>query len=176
MIYVALLRGVNVAGRTVPSKMLRELFGGAGFTGVKTILASGNVRFESADTDADTVKTAVEAALRQSLGFDVTVHLRTLEDIKAVIAADPFRVVTVTPDIRRYVSFYSAAPKGALPVPYTSDNGDIRVLVRTDGEVYGVVTLTPRTGTTDYMALLDREYGSTVTTRNWNTLLKLAAD
>ena len=45
--WVALLRGVNVNGVTVKSAELGALFRDLGFAEVKTVLASGNVRFEA---------------------------------------------------------------------------------------------------------------------------------
>ena len=176
MIYAAFLRGVNVGGRQAPSARLKAVFEGAGFSGVRTVLASGNVRFESPETDPDKVKTIAEDALREGLGYEVTVQVRTLDELRTIISEDPFRDVKITPDTRLYVSFYAKKPRGELPIPYVSEDGGIRVLKQTGSEVYGVVTLSPQTGTTDYMALVDREYGKGVTTRNWNTLLKLAGN
>jgi uncharacterized protein (DUF1697 family) len=45
--YIAFLRAINVGGHIVKMKDLRELFGSLGFTGVETVLASGNVVFET---------------------------------------------------------------------------------------------------------------------------------
>ena len=176
MTHVAFLRGINVGGRQVPSARLKSIFEAAGFTGVRTVLASGNVRFDSPETAPEKVVSTIESALRQGLGYEVTVQLRTLDELQAIVTGDPFRGITVTADTRLYVSFYSEKPRGELTIPYTSGNGGIRVLQQTAGEVYGIVMLSAHTGTTDYMALLDREYGKTVTTRNWNTLLKLAGN
>ena len=50
--YIALLRGVNVGGITVKSAELGELFDGLGFEGVRTVLASGNVVFETTKREA----------------------------------------------------------------------------------------------------------------------------
>jgi uncharacterized protein (DUF1697 family) len=176
MRYAAFLRGINVGGRQVASSKLKAVFASAGFTGVSTVLASGNVRFESPETSRGQLIATAGAALRKELGYEVIVQLRTLDELRSIVAADPFRDVAVTPETRLYVSFYSEKPRGGLRVPYAAENGELRILQQTAGEVYGVVTLSPRTGTTDYMALLDREYGRTVTTRNWNTLLKLAGN
>ena len=173
MIYAAFLRGINVGGHTAPSAKLRNVFDQAGFTGVRTLLASGNVRFESAETDREAVKAAVETALREGLGFEVGVQLRTLEELRAMIAADPFQGIAVTPQTHLYVSFIPGSAKGELALPYSSSDGELQVLKRTETEVFGVVTLSAHTGTTDYMALLEKKFGKDITTRNWNTVTKL---
>ena len=46
-VWIALLRGVNVGGVTIRSADLADLFRSLGFEGVRTVLASGNVRFET---------------------------------------------------------------------------------------------------------------------------------
>ena len=173
MIYAAFLRSVNVSGRLAPSATLKALFERAGFSGVKTLLASGNVRFETPETGRDKVRAAIENALRDGLGFEVGVQLRTLDELRGMIDGQPFRGIEVTPRTRLYVSFVSGTPKGDLPVPYSSGDGELRVLKFTGSEIYGVVLLSPTTGTTDYMALVEKEFGKDLTTRNWNTVLKL---
>ena len=45
-VYIALLRAVNVGGTgKLPMEQLVELCAGAGFTGARTYIASGNVIF-----------------------------------------------------------------------------------------------------------------------------------
>ena len=52
--YVAFLRGINVGGNNkIGMEELRQAFMSVGFAGVKTVLASGNVIFETQKTKAD---------------------------------------------------------------------------------------------------------------------------
>jgi uncharacterized protein (DUF1697 family) len=68
--YIALLRGVNVGGITVKSADLRTVFEELGYDGVRTVLASGNVVFESPSRTArGTLKRRIEAALRDRFGY-----------------------------------------------------------------------------------------------------------
>ena len=72
--YVALLRGINVNGVKILSVDLAELFRTLGFTEVKTVLASGNVRFDSeatdaAATDTATLKATIDRALRERFSY-----------------------------------------------------------------------------------------------------------
>ena len=48
-LYIALLRAINVGGRTVKMDRLRDLFEQVGFSAVETFIASGNVIFAAAE-------------------------------------------------------------------------------------------------------------------------------
>lgn len=68
--HVALLRGVNVNGITIKSADLKALFVGLGFDAVRTVLASGNVLFNSEDgveSDSDALRGRIQQALRERL-------------------------------------------------------------------------------------------------------------
>ncbi|AYF96998.1 DUF1697 domain-containing protein [Protaetiibacter intestinalis] len=89
MRYVILLRGVNVGGVTVKMAELREVLEGLGYDEVKTVLASGNALVSTA-ASAATVKTDVEAALRERFGYDAWVHVLTTAGLRAVVDGYPF--------------------------------------------------------------------------------------
>lgn len=88
--YVALLRGVNVGGITVKSAELAALFRDLGFAAVRTVLASGNVVFESDETDASALKTRIERALGERFGYEAWIVLVTRDQLAAAIEAFPF--------------------------------------------------------------------------------------
>ncbi|MGH7593529.1 MAG: DUF1697 domain-containing protein [Gemmatimonadales bacterium] len=88
--WVALLRAVNVGGTgKLPMAELKALCCDAGFARVETYIASGNVVFQSKATPG-----AVQAALEQRLlgyvGKPIGVLLRTAEEMRAVLKANPF--------------------------------------------------------------------------------------
>jgi uncharacterized protein (DUF1697 family) len=88
--YVALLRGVNVGGITIKSAELGELFRSLGFDAVRTVLASGNVVFETDETDASGLKRHIERALRERFGYDAWIVLVTGEKLAEIVDAFPF--------------------------------------------------------------------------------------
>jgi uncharacterized protein (DUF1697 family) len=88
--YVALLRAVNVGGTgSLAMADLVRLCSDAGFTKVKTHIASGNVVFESR-APAATVKSKLEQSLLAHTGKPVGVLIRTAEEIADVLKASPF--------------------------------------------------------------------------------------
>ncbi len=93
--YVALLRGINVNGITIKMADLAATFGDLGYTGVKTVLASGNVLFETpesqaAETDAAAIKARIERALSDAYGYEAWIVLVNFETLTAVVQAYPF--------------------------------------------------------------------------------------
>ena len=110
--YVALLRGVNLVGRsTLKMADLKAIADELKLERARTYIASGNLLFES-DLAESTVKRMLEQRLAEYAGKPVGVMVRTAEEIAAVVAANPFadqppgRVVAIFLD--------SAPPKSAL--------------------------------------------------------------
>lgn len=88
--FIALLRAVNVGGTgKLPMTELKRMCESAGFTAVRTYIASGNVVFDSKKS-AGQVKAALEEALLQYAGKQVQVMLRTAPEMAAVLAGNPF--------------------------------------------------------------------------------------
>jgi len=87
--WVVLLRGVNVNGVTIKSAPLSACLNSAGYTGVRSVLASGNVTL-LADGSAPDVKQGVEKALRDEFGYDAWVVVLTPDRLGEIAAGYPF--------------------------------------------------------------------------------------
>ncbi|HEY5857611.1 MAG TPA: DUF1697 domain-containing protein [Aldersonia sp.] len=88
--YVAFLRGVNVGGIKVEMAPLRAMFDGLGFESVRTVLASGNVVFETDRTGRAKLKSDIEAALREAFGYDAWIVLLDTDTVERIVDAYPF--------------------------------------------------------------------------------------
>lgn len=89
--YVAFLRGMNLGGRRIKNEELRRHFEEMGFEEVATFRASGNVVFSNPGREAEAkLAQRVEAELDARLGYDVPVFLRTIEEVAAIAAHEPF--------------------------------------------------------------------------------------
>jgi uncharacterized protein (DUF1697 family) len=105
--YIALLRAVNVGGTgKMPMTELVAMCEAAGFSKVKTFIASGNVIFTSKLSETK-VKAALEKALADYAGKPVGVMVRTAAEMAAVLAANPFPEM---PGNRTVAIFLDAAP------------------------------------------------------------------
>jgi uncharacterized protein (DUF1697 family) len=88
--YVALLRGINVGGRTlVRMADLKTCFEDLGFAGVSTYIASGNVLFESDEDDAAGLATTIEAAIEQRFELPVKVVVLDRQAYARIVEAIP---------------------------------------------------------------------------------------
>jgi uncharacterized protein (DUF1697 family) len=106
-VFVALLRAVNVGGTgKLPMAELKRMCEAAGFTKVRTYIASGNVVFEAAPSEA-AVKSKLEAILKDYAGKPVGVLVRSAAEIKAVLADNPF---VAAPPNRVMAIFLDDAP------------------------------------------------------------------
>jgi uncharacterized protein (DUF1697 family) len=88
--YVAFLRGINVGGHIVVKATLEKVFASLGFDNVSVYKQSGNIIFDTSET-ADGLTNKIEIALKASVGFEVPVFLRTLTNLKELVATDPFK-------------------------------------------------------------------------------------
>lgn len=172
--YVALLRGINVGGnKKVPMAELKKVLQKNGLHDVKTILSSGNVIFESDSISIDELQTKISSAIEKAFRFPVPVLLRTFKDVEKLVALNPFKGITVTPQTRLYVTFLSEKLKSKLALDHTSPDKSFKIISAADGAVFSVLYLSI-TGTPEAMSALEKEFGKDVTTRNWNTVVKIA--
>jgi uncharacterized protein (DUF1697 family) len=171
--FVAFLRGINVGGnKMVKMEELRSVFEDLGCTNVKTVLNSGNVFFET--QQSSDVAAKIEDALEKTFSYKIYVVLRTINDIQALINSDPFNGITITSQTRLYVTFLANPPGNVLKIPDDSSEKDFKMLSVTKSEVCTVLTLSPEKNTTDLMKSIEKEFGKDVTTRSWNTILRIA--
>ncbi len=112
--YVALLRAVNVGGRVVKMAQLKQLFEGMGFARVQTYIQSGNVLFDTDETDdgsdEEQLRERIEGAIAAHAGFPVAVVLRTPDELDQMIAQCPFVEEAAASDKRLYVAALDKAP------------------------------------------------------------------
>ncbi len=90
-VMVALLRGVNVGGATkVPMVDLRRVVADCGYGDVRTYVNSGNVVLTADDPDPGAVAARLQAACAEAFPARPDVVVRTRDELRAVVAANPF--------------------------------------------------------------------------------------
>jgi uncharacterized protein (DUF1697 family) len=170
--YVAFLRDINVSGHA-PISMddLCQYFELPGFHNITTYIQTGNVLFETEETDEVMLRQKIEKQLKEKLGYEVTVLLRMVHELKNVIKNNPFNHIRSDETRNLYVTFLSNYPSydvhGALGV-YSNDAEDARLVKR---EVY---ILSSNYGKTCFPnSLIEKKLGVSAITRNWMTLNKI---
>jgi uncharacterized protein (DUF1697 family) len=168
---VALLRGINVGGHNrVEMARLRELMQGLGYGDVRTHLQSGNVLFTS-DATPEQASQDIETRLAEQFGLRLRVLVRTIDELAAVVAANPLATVATDP-ARLLVLFLSAAPdperlSGIDPAGYEPER------FFAAGREIHLWCASGVQGSQLSRVLSDRRLGVTVTARNWNTVTRL---
>jgi uncharacterized protein (DUF1697 family) len=170
--YVALLRGVNVAGANkVKMAELRLLFTDIGFSEVSTYLQSGNVVFVDTAEDRADLASDLEKAIADRIGLAVTVLLRTRPDLEKVLAANPY-LDRETDPAKLPVTFLAEAPDPTRSAALAVPPGETAVFTAVDREVY--LHCPNGYGRTKLNnAYLERKLGVAATTRNWNSVTAL---
>ena len=91
MIYIALLRGINVGGKhKLPMSDLKVLLERTGCVDVRTYIQSGNVILSSAVKDPAVLEKQITAAISKRHGFAPRVLLLTCAELQKAAAANPF--------------------------------------------------------------------------------------
>ncbi|HYZ75746.1 MAG TPA: DUF1697 domain-containing protein [Gaiellaceae bacterium] len=169
--HIVLLRGINLGSRNrIGMPELREALAGAGFEDVQTYVQSGNVVLSS-DASPEQVARTCERQISERFGLDVSVVVRTRDELAKVVKRNPLGKVATNP--KRYqVSFLAGEldPKIVRKLEAVAVESERFVV---DGrEIYawhpkGVAR------SKLWAALAGRGLGVTATARNWTTVTKL---
>lgn len=149
--YVALLRGIGPLNPNMKGEKLKALFLGLGFKNVKTVIASGNVVFESRSKNATLLEEKIEKELPKKLGFNSTTIIRDYAEFKALAKKDPFKgVIDEKPNY--------------LVVTFFKDRRS---------ELSTVLKTGTSDTTVNFMSKLERIHGKAITTRTWKTVNRI---
>jgi len=89
MKYIALLRGINVGNsKCIDMKTLKTLFEGLGYSEVLTYINSGNVQFNTNETQ-DKIEATIQRILKDSIGEDIKVLIKTKEQLRIIAEKIP---------------------------------------------------------------------------------------
>jgi uncharacterized protein (DUF1697 family) len=149
---------------------LREAFETAGFTGVKTVLGSGNVVFDARRTAEPALELKAEAAMQERLGQAFLTIVRPVEALRELLASDPYRAYRVSPKAKRIVTFVKGRPTAKIKLPVEIDGA--RILAVKGSEIFSAYLPTPKGPV--FMSLIEKAFGKDLTTRTWDTIAKVA--
>ncbi len=166
--YVALLRGVTPMNARMPA--LRACFEAAGFSDVRTLLSSGNVVFNARSSSLAALERRAEKAMQSELGRSFSTIVRSAEYLQQFIAADPFAEFRLAPAAKRIVTFLRQPVRHALELPVERDGASILKLV--NSEVLCAYVPNPKGPV--FMSLLEKTFGTGITTRTLDTVRKCA--
>jgi uncharacterized protein (DUF1697 family) len=174
-VYISLLRGINVGPqKTVKMEELVALYESLDLENVRTYLRSGNVLFDSGDPEPEILAATLEEQIIRTLGFPVKILIRTAADIRQITTNNPFLQEDAKDPKTLHVTFLSDLPSAVLldDVNMIKDETD-RFVIR-GREVY--LSCPNGYGRTRFSnTFFERKLGLAATTRNWKTVMALAA-
>ena len=169
--YIVLFRGINVGGNgKLPMKDLVAVLEGLGLQGVRTYIQSGNAVFRGEVMATAQLAVKIAAAIEKSHGFAPWVRLLEAPLLEQAIERNPYPEAEAAP-ATLYVNFLAAVPPkpdldGLEKRRAASERfllaGDVLFLHAPDG-----------IGRSKLAAGMERLLGVPMTSRNWNTVLKL---
>ncbi len=168
--FAAFLRGVNVGGVNLKMAEVASALTDAGFTDVRTVLASGNVLLNSASGVA-AVRKKAEAALREKFGYDAWVLAYDIDTVRAIDGAYPFE--REVDGYQSYVTFVTDAAVLDELAALADSTGRSEKISRSDGVLYWQVPKGATLDSTIGKAMGKPRYKSSTTTRNLRTLAKV---
>lgn len=166
--YAAFLRGVMPTNCKMAA--LKDAFEAAGFVDVRTVLGSGNVVFDARRASEEVLQQKAEAAMHERLGQAFLTIIRPVEQLRKLLATDPYRSFRVSPKAKRIVTFLRGRPQARIKLPVEQHGA--RILAMKDGEIFSAYLPTPKGPV--FMTLIEKTFGKEQTTRTWDTIAKVA--
>lgn len=169
--YALLLRGVNVGAKnSLPMTDLRTMLTDVGCTDVKTYVQSGNAVFGTSLGKAALTR-VIEEKLERFMGRPIATTLRTRDQLKAIVELNPFVGIATNPAYL-CVTFLANEPREAETAGLRANDWRPERYHLAGKEIF---TWHPHgQGRSPLAAALGKlPLRGAVTTRNWNTVLKL---
>ena len=165
---VVFLRGVNVgkANRCRPALIAKQLtrFGVVNIGAVGTFVVRKNVS-----------ESALRAAIAKKLPFKSEIMICPARDVIKLASKGPFARQPSGPDITRFVNVLSkrlrTLPPLALSLP-SDDDWLLKIIAIQDRFVLGLYRRQMKA--ISYLGKIEKLLGVPATTRNWNTIEKVA--
>jgi len=177
MIYIALLRGINVSGqKSIKMADLTKLCDSLEFKNISTYLQSGNIIFEYETTDSSIIADNIKRAMRKKYGFDVDVIVRTAHELEKIISGNPLIQKSNIDAYKLHITFLLSHPQDQNSSTIEMAKEDNEFFIIKDREVYlycpngyGRTKLNNQA--------IEKKLKTPATTRNWktaHTLLEIA--
>lgn len=162
--YAALLRGVMPTNCKMAE--LRKALESAGFTDVKTVIASGNAVFSARKASEAAIAKKCEAAMTKVMGRSFMTIVRSIDDLQSLLDRDYFATQTLPPNAKRNVTFLAEPLKKTLALPMELRGARICAV---EGDV-AYTYYVPNYVDPAFMVLIDKTFEKHCTTRTWETV------
>jgi uncharacterized protein (DUF1697 family) len=174
MKFALFLRNVNLGRSHCPSKQqFEDAFLRAGADSATSFLTNGTMVYAASSMQrARTVFELAYAQLQEACGLREPAFVRSLAYLSVLAGLDPFRDVDQADVYGCYVSFLHSRDDRPPALPMKSANGNVELVQVTPAEVLSVARAIGKAPGSPN-AFLEKVVGAPLTTRSWNTLVRL---
>jgi uncharacterized protein (DUF1697 family) len=149
---------------------LKRGFEAAGFSEVRTLLSSGNVVFNARSKSVAALERRAESGMQAELGRSFDTFVRSTQYLQDLVESNPFAEFNLPPTAKTVVTFLRTPADRTLSLPIEHEGASI--LKVTDAEV--LAAYLPGPNGPVFMRLLERTFGTNITTRTLGTVRKCA--
>ncbi|MDQ3273030.1 MAG: DUF1697 domain-containing protein [Pseudomonadota bacterium] len=174
MKHAVFFRNLNLGRANCPTRaQLEAAFLAAGSKTAASFLTNGTLVFSSG-SKAGARKVLAQACriLQDESGLREPAYLREMKDLADLVAGQPFRSVATGSVYARCISFLPEKYAAPADWPQASNRGDVNILRVSPTEVLSLSHLIGKSPGSPN-AFLEKLLGAPVTTRNWNTVVRL---
>ena len=172
-VIISMLRGVNVGGHNkIKMDALRALYESLKLRDAQTYVQSGNVVFRTDEQDVSRLTKRIEDGIERKFGFRPDVVLRTAEEMKDVVARNPFAKRRGIEPNKLLVTFFASDPGAEAREKVLQIKCDPEEL-RIEGRELYVYFQNGMGKSKLTNAYFDSKLKTISTVRNWRTILAL---
>lgn len=171
--YIAFLRAINVSGTNlIRMEDLKAMLAGIrGLKNIRTYIASGNIMFETADTDVPQLEEKIEKRILKEFGLEVPTIIRSKPALQQVVKNNPFAGTILDKETVLYTAFFKSPLTTAQAQTITSLTYEAETFIPLGSEVF-ILQKKPLIKKDVFSnANLEKKIKAVATSRNWNTVL-----
>ncbi len=170
--YVALIRGIGPGDPHKTNEKLRGVLESLSFSSVESVISSGNVIFESSESNVRKLEQLIEAAWPEMLGFQATTIVRSQQQLQKILDSDPFAGVTHSNSSYLLVTFFQHPTQPGFSLPFQPEGKPYKVVGYANNTLFTVTDNTVMK-TTDLMTWLEKQFGKNITSRTPLTVQRI---
>lgn len=167
-VIIALLQGVNIGkNKRIAMSDFKQIITDLGGANATTLVNSGNIVFGYHNPDEEMLREEIEHAVSEHVGLQIPTIIRSSVEMTRILEANPYPHVDDPTCL--HVDFLN------IPAPNALDDLDFGEdhLTMLDREIY-LHLPNKMSGSTYDAKTLGKRLGTHHTSRNWNTVTKLA--
>lgn len=162
--YITFLKWINVWGKNkVSMSELKEFFEWIWFKNVKTLLNTWNIIFEWEEKLIE----KIEILLENKFWFHIESFTFDFLEIEKIVKRNYFKNEQVSKNIQFYVTFTKWEKDSKIP------NDESYKILKNDWNIIFSVLYLEKMWSTKFMQILEKNCWKNITTKNYNTIIKI---